>query len=418
MYSILPRSFTRFVPEAPGPVLALLFEWLNLLIRWTHVIASIMWIGDSFLFMWMDSHLVPPSRPREGDVAGELWMVHSGGFYEVIKRRVLAPGEIPAQLHWFKWQAYTTWLSGFGLLAVVYWAGGSAFLVDRDVLVMSGPQAVGASALVLVLGWLLYDGLWSSPLSRNTRVAAVVSLALLAGAIVGLTHVFSARAAFLMTGAMLATIMAGNVLRRIIPAQTQMLAATRAGLPADAALGARAKRHSIHNHYLTLPVVFAMLSNHFPGMYGRPDAALVLILFVAFGMAFKYWMNFRGRSHAGILAIGLAALLALITLTALPSRRSAAGATPAMAPVPYATAHAILERRCMTCHSRHPSNPSFPEAPAGVMFDDHDRVLALRPRIQVRAVETKTMPLGNLTGITEAERDTLAAWIAGGAKGE
>jgi uncharacterized membrane protein len=397
---------------------SLVLEWLNLLLRWTHVIAAVLWIGDSFLFMWMDSHLVAPSRPRQGDVTGELWMVHSGGFYEVIKRRVLAPGEIPAKLHWFKWQAYATWLSGLGLLAVVYWAGGSAFLVDRDVLVMSGPLAVGASALVLVLGWLLYDALWTSPLGRSPRAAAVVSLALLAAAIVGLTHVFSARAAFLETGAMLATVMAGNVWRRIIPAQTQMLAATHAGRAADAALGARAKQRSIHNHYLTLPVVFAMISNHFPAMYGRPQAALVLILFVAFGMAFKYWMNFRGRSHAGIVAIGVIALAALVALTARPAARTAAGAAPEMAPVSYATAQGILERRCTTCHSRHPSNPSFPEAPAGVMFDDRDAVIALAPRIQVRAVETKTMPLGNLTGITQAERDTLAAWIAGGARPE
>jgi uncharacterized membrane protein len=230
--------------------------------------------------------------------------------------------------------------------------------------------------------------------------------------------VFSARAAFLETGAMLATVMAGNVWRRIIPAQTQMLAATHAGQAADAALGARAKQRSIHNHYLTLPVVFAMLSNHFPGMYGRPQAALVLILFVAFGMAVKYWMNFRGRTPAWILVAGSVSLAALVALTARPAGRAAAGAAPAMAPVSYATAHAILERRCMTCHSRHPSNPSFPEAPAGVMFDDRERVVALSARIQVRAVETKTMPLGNLTGITQAERDTLAAWIASGAKRE
>jgi uncharacterized membrane protein len=396
----------------------LLLEWLNVLLRWVHVIAAVMWIGDSFLFMWMDSNLMPPSRPREGDVAGELWMVHSGGFYEVVKRRVLKPGEIPAALHWFKWQAYTTWLSGLGLLAVVYWAGGAAFLVDRDVLAISAAQSVGASILSLVLGWVIYDALWSSPLGRSPRAAAAVSLLLLAGAIVGLTHVFSARAAYLHVGAVLATIMAANVWRRIIPAQTQMLAATRAGQPADATLGTRAKQRSIHNHYLTLPVVFTMLSNHFPSMYGRPHAALVLIMFVAFGMAFKYVMNFRGRTHAWIVATAVLSLAALVALTVLPEKRPAAAAPVAMAPVSYATAHAILERRCMTCHSKHPSNPSFPQAPMGVMFDDRDRVIALAGRIRVRAVETKTMPLGNLTGITEAERDTLGVWIAGVAKGK
>jgi uncharacterized membrane protein len=397
---------------------ALLSEWLNLLLRWTHVIAAIMWIGDSFLFMWMDSNLVPASRPREGDVAGELWMVHSGGFYEVVKRRVLQPGEIPAALHWFKWQSYMTWISGMALLMVVYWAGGTAFMVDRDVLPMTGLQAIGASIAVLVLGWLVYDGLWSSPLKRNPRVASIVSLVLLAGAIVGLMHVFSPRAAWLHAGAMMATIMAGNVWRRIIPAQTQMLAATRAGERADATLGARAKQRSIHNHYLTLPVVFAMLSNHFPAMYGRPNAPVVLMLFVAFGMAFKAWMNFRGRTAGWIVATGVVSLAGLITLTVIPDRKSAVGAAPAMAPVSYATVHAIIERRCLTCHSKHPTNPSFPQAPLGIMFDDRDRVVALAPRIRIRAVETKTMPLGNMTGITQAERDTLAAWIDAGAKGD
>jgi len=394
---------------------AILAEWLNLLLRWTHVIAAILWIGDSFLFMWMDASLTPPTRPHAGDVAGELWMVHSGGFYEVVKRRVLAPGEVPAKLHWFMWQAYTAWMSGFALLVVVYWAGGTAFLVDRSVLALSGAQAIGISAASLLLGWIVYDLLWTSPLARYPRVAAALSLALLAAAIAGYTRVFSGRAAFLHAGALMATIMAGNVWQRIIPVQAKMIAATRAGVPADAALGARAKQRSIHNHYLTLPVVFAMLSNHFPSMYSHPQSALVMVLFVAFGMSFKYWMNVRLRGNRWIPALALASLLALIVLTTRPASHASAG-VPEMAPVSYATAHGILERRCMTCHSRHPSNPSFPEAPAGVMFDDAARVVSLAPRIQVRAVETKTMPLGNLTGITQAERDTLAAWIAGGAR--
>ncbi len=396
---------------------AIVAEWLNLLLRWTHVIAAILWVGDSFLFMWMDASLRPPKRPLEGDVAGELWMVHSGGFYEVVKRRVLAPNEMPEHLHWFMWQAYTAWMSGFALLVVVYWMGGTAFMVDHSVLPMTAMQAVGASAAVLVGSWLLYDALWTSPLARSVRAASIVSLVLLGGAIFGLTHVFSGRAAFLHVGALLATIMAGNVWRRIIPAQSQMIAATKAGERADAALGARAKQRSIHNHYLTLPVVFAMLSNHFPSMYSHPYPALVMALFVAFGMSFKYWMNFRFRANRLVPALALLSLLALVILTARPAAHAHAE-SPAMSAPTYATVHAIIERRCMTCHSRHPSNPSFPEPPAGVMFDEPGRIVALAPRIEVRAVETKTMPLGNLTGITQAERDTLAAWIAAGAKGE
>ncbi len=396
---------------------AILAEWLNLLLRWTHVIAAILWVGDSFLFMWMDASLRPPKRPLEGEVAGELWMVHSGGFYEVVKRRVLAPSEMPDTLHWFKWQAYTAWLSGLALLVVVYWMGGAAFMVDRSVLALTAPQAVAASALVLAGGWLVYDALWLSPLARSPRATAAVSLLLLGGAIVGITRLFSGRAAFLHVGALLGTVMAGNVWRRIIPAQERMIEATRAGRPVDGALGARAKQRSIHNHYLTLPVVFAMLSNHFPGMYSHPQPALVMALFVVFGMCFKYWMNVRLRGNRWIPALALASLVALVALTVRPAAHAQAGA-PRMAPVAFPTVRGILERRCTTCHSRHPSNPSFPEPPAGVTFDDPARIVALAPRIEARAVETRTMPLGNLTGITQAERDTLAAWIAGGAKPE
>jgi uncharacterized membrane protein len=214
------------------------------------------------------------------------------------------------------------------------------------------------------------------------------------------------------------TIMAANVWRRIIPAQDEMLAATRAGRTPDPAPGARAKQRSIHNHYMTLPVVFTMMSNHFPGMYGNAQPAVMLLLFVVFGMVVKYVMNARGRSHLGLVALGAASFVALVVLTARPAARAATAQANGIGPVSFATARGIFDRRCTTCHSRHPSNPSFPEAPLGVMLDDPGRVLALAPRIQVRVVETRTMPLGNLTGMTDAERDTLAAWIAAGAKAQ
>lgn len=399
----------------------ILGEWLNLLLRWTHVIAAIMWVGDSFLFMWMDSSLEPPSRPRDGAVTGELWMAHSGGFYELVKRRSLAPNELPGTLHTFKWQAYTTWLSGAALLAVVYWFGGEAFLVDRSVFALTAPQAVAASAALLVAGWLVYDALWMSPIATSARTAAVFSFVLLVAAIVGVTHLFAPRAAFLQIGAMIATAMAANVWRRIIPAQAQMMAATRAGTAVDTTLGLRAKQRSIHNHYLTFPVVFCMLSNHFPSLYAHRWNALVLVLFVVFGASFKYVMNARGRSNRWVLAAGAVALLALVTLTAVPEKSLVSAATPGAArlgDVRFVTVRGILARRCTTCHSAHPTNPSFPEAPAGLHLDEPERILAMHERIRVRAVETRTMPLGNLTGMTDAERDTLAAWITAGAKPE
>ena len=395
---------------------SLVAEWLQLLLRWAHVIAGILWIGDSFLFMWMDASLEPPSRPRAGAVAGELWMVHSGGFYEVVKRRFLAPDEMPNTLHWFKWQAYTTWLTGLALLAVVFWLGGAGFLEDPGTSALGHGAAVALSAGALVGAWLLYDALWMSPLAHSPRAAAIVSFALLGGAIAGLSATLSGRGAYLTIGALLGTIMAANVWRRIIPAQTQMLAATRAGTAVDVSLGARAKQRSIHNHYLTLPVVFCMLSGHFPSTYGHPWRGLVLALFVVFGIAVKYWMNHRGRTPLAILAAGILSLVALVALTARPAARAPAAAAPALGEIPFSTVRAIVGRRCTTCHSAHPTNPSFPQAPAGVQLDDPARLRALVERIRVRAVETKTMPLGNMTGMTDAERDTLAAWIAAGAR--
>jgi uncharacterized membrane protein len=391
-------------------------DWLNLLARWTHVLAAILWIGDSFLFMWMDGALVAPSRPREGAVVGELWLVHSGGFYEVVKRKFLAPSEMPASLHWFKWEAYTTWLSGFFLLGVVYYLGGGVYLIDRSVANLGVGAAIALSLAVLAGGWLLYDALWSSSLRERPRVAGALSFALLVAAAYGLTHVFSGRAAFLHFGALLGTIMAANVWRRIIPAQTQMLAATRAGTPVDVSLGLRAKRRSIHNHYLTLPVLFTMLSNHFPGLYGHRLNWLVLVLLCLFGAAFKYFMNVRARGNRLVLAAGALALIAVVALTTRPAPTRGAAAAGAGEHVSFGTVQAILERRCVTCHSAHPSNPSFPAPPNGIILEDPRRIQSLAPRILERAVVTRTMPLGNLTGITDEERAQLGAWIAEGAR--
>ena len=397
----------------PTPAL----EWLHLAARWIHVIAAIMWIGDSFLFMWMDRSLVAPSRPREGDVVGELWMVHSGGFYEVVKRRVLAPGEMPRTLHWFMWEAYTTWITGMLLLGIVYYFSGGVYLIDRSVSGLGLGAAIGISLGLLVAAWLVYDALWRSPLARSPALAAGVGFALIVATSYGLTRIYPGRAAFIQLGAMLGTIMVTNVAHVIIPAQRAMVAATRAGRAADAALGVRAKQRSTHNHYLTLPVLFTMLSNHFPSTYGSRHAWLVLALLVITGTALKYVMNYRARSHPSVVLAGAAALVAAVALTARPSpgTRAAASYRDA-APVAFAEVRAIIERRCLTCHATHPSNPSFPQPPSGIVLEDPRRIQSLAPRILVRAVETRTMPLGNLTGMTEEERATLGAWIAQGAR--
>ena len=416
-WTVRRHGTSGFLYAAAALMLALALEWLNLLARWTHVIAAIMWIGDSFLFMWLDSSLAPPSRKREGDVTGELWMVHSGGFYEVVKRRYLAPAELPPRLHWFKWEAYTTWISGIFLLGIVYYFGGGLFLVDRSVSAIGVPAAIGVSLALLLAGWLVYDALWTSPLARRPAVAGLVSFALIVALAYGLTRVFSGRAAFLHLGAMLGTIMAANVWRRIIPAQAHMLAATRAGKPVDVTYGERAKMRSIHNHYLTLPVLFTMLSNHFPGTWGHPLAWASLVSLVVLGASVKYVMNFGVRSNRWIVLAGAVSFVGAVTLAV----RAGAPAASASAyrgdpPVAFAEVQAIIGRRCVTCHAAKPSNPAFAEPPQGVRLDEPQRIVSLAPRILARAVVTETMPLGNLTGMTPEERRTLGAWIAQGAK--
>jgi len=291
------------------------------------------------------------------------------------------------------------------------------------VLVDSGSRltrgaAVAVSAALLVAGWLVYDGACRSPLRRRPALLAALLGLAFAAAAYGLTRVFGARAAWLQAGAMLGTIMAANVWRVIIPGQARMLAQTRAGEPVDTAPGVLAKERSTHNHYLTFPVLFLMLSQHFPAGYGHPLGWLVLLLVCGAGVALKYVMNARARSDWRAVTAGAVSLVAAVVLTARPApgRASAAGASLAIA-VPDEQAFAIVERRCITCHAEHPSNPAFPQPPSGVMLDRPDRLRAMAPRVRVRAVETKTMPLGNLTGMTDAERDTLGAWLAGLASG-
>ncbi len=397
----------------------LALEWLNLIFRWAHVIAAIMWIGDSFLFMWMDSSLTAPTREREGAVAGELWMVHSGGFYEVVKRRYLAPAEMPKHLHWFKWQAYATWWSGAFLLVVVYYLGGAAFLTDPAISSIARGPAIALSLAIIAASWLIYDAIWMSPISRQPRVALAMSIALIVGLVYVFTHVYGGRAAFLLSGAAIGTSMAANVWRRIIPSQNHMLAATRAGTEVDTSYGVRAKQRSIHNHYVTLPVLFTMLSSHFPSTYGHRYNWIVLLLVMVVGAVAKYVMNFQARSNKLVVTLGVAALLLVIGMTVQAQSPGAAGAGFDNAPpVSIAEAQAIVQRRCLTCHSTHPSNPSFSQPPSGIILETPERMHLLAPRIMVRAVVTKTMPLGNITGMTEDERRTLGAWIAQGAKTE
>jgi uncharacterized membrane protein len=392
-----------------------LHDWLNLLLRWSHFIAGIAWIGSSFYFIWLDQNMTAPAKPRER-VEGELWMVHSGGFYQV-EKRFFAPGELPAHIHWFKWEAALTWITGVALLVVVYYTTAGLYLV-RSVGAPIG--ALGATVIgvaLLPVAWLLYDLLWRPPLARHGLAATALSLGLLALVAWGLAWVMSGRGAYMHVGAMLGTLMVANVWLRILPAQREMIAAAAAGREPDYALGVRAKQRSVHNSYMTFPVLFVMLSNHFAATYGHPLAWLVLCLLVVLGMAARHVMIGRGATRGWALAIAAAALAAVGIMTA-PARPQASGGGSAAGgdPVPFARVQAILTSRCIACHAAQPSDPTFGPMPGGVSLEQPAEVKRLAGRIRLRAVETETMPLANKTGMTPEERVILGRWIDQGAR--
>ncbi|MBI3555066.1 MAG: urate hydroxylase PuuD [Deltaproteobacteria bacterium] len=389
-----------------------LHEWLNLFVRWIHLIAGISWIGSSFYFMWLDAHIAEPEHPREG-VEGELWMVHSGGFYQV-EKRLIRPGEMPKILHWFKWEATFTWLSGFVLLGIVYYTTGGMYLVDPAVSSLS-PGAASAIGLgLLVSAWFIYDLIFQSPLGKTGKAASAVSIFLIIGVAYGLCHLFSGRAAYIHVGAMFGTLMVLNVWVRILPAQQAMIDATKEGRKPDYSLGLAAKRRSVHNTYMTFPVLFIMLSNHYPMTYAHPMNWVVLLLLVGAGAGVRHYMVAKDRRAVWILLPVGAALLALFVMTApQPTPAVGSGAGPA---VPFTSAYAVISSRCFACHSSHPTDDIFKVAPNGVTFDSPERVKALAPRIRERVVVLKTMPLANKTGISQEERDLLGRWIDGGAK--
>lgn len=386
---------------------AILQEWLNLALRWAHVIAAILWVGDSFFFMWLDAALEQPRRARAGEVAGEAWLTHSGGFYEIVKHRSL--GRLPERLHWFMWQSYLTWITGVLLLLVVYGLGGRAMLLSPASTLGHG-AALALALGVLGAGVLAYDLLCRVPALRDARVLGAVGLPLIAALAWALGRVFEPRAAFLLVGATLGSVMASNVFFRIIPAQRRMVAATRAGQPVDTAPGVEAKRRSTHNHYLTLPVLATMLSNHFPALYAHPHAWAVLALLTVAGAGVKVMMNRGWRTPALVTAGTLAAGVGLAVLSAPAHDLGDTRALARRAPVELAAARSIVQTRCVTCHAARPDHPAFAAPPNGVVLESVEQMEAYAPRILQRVYVTHTMPLGNLTGMTDEERETLGAW--------
>jgi uncharacterized membrane protein len=386
-------------------------DWLNLLTRWLHVIAGIVWIGSSFYFIALDNHLRPPkdSRDAEEGVGGETWEIHGGGFYN-IKKYLVAPRILPETLHWFKWEAYTTWLSGFALMIVLYYLNADTYLIDKSVADLSAGEAVAISVGLLAAAWVVYDVLCRLLAARPLVLAAVL-LVLITIAAWGIGHLFSARAMYLQIGAMLGTMMVGNVFFVIIPAHWELVRAKQAGREPDPAANARAKLRSVHNNYLTLPVVFTMLSNHFPFTYGHSYAWLILVVLLVIGAWVRHFFNLRHMGHtAWWIPASAAVAIAVLAILIRPQNESAAGT----ATVPFAQVASIVERRCAACHSDHPTKVDA--APRGIKLDTPEEIKAEAQAIEQQAVQTKAMPLGNVTGMTQAERDVLGRWIAQGAK--
>jgi len=393
-------------------------EWANLLVRWLHIITGIAWIGASFYFVWLDNSIRPPapgSDLAKKGVSGELWAVHGGGFYNP-QKYLVAPAELPKELHWFKWEAYTTWLSGFALLTIAYYFNAQAMMVDKQVADLSGLQSVGIGLGFLIAGWVVYDALCRSPLGKSEKWLGLVVFLLLVASAYALTHLLSGRAAFIHIGAMIGTIMVANVAMLIIPGQRKMVQAMQAGSLPDPVHGIKAKQRSVHNNYFTLPVLFIMISNHYAMTYQNKNAWLVLAFIMAAGVFIRHFFNLRhkGRVEWRYPAIGVALLLAVAV--AIAPQKPAAVAPAADPAAQFAKVKAIIDTRCVACHSATPKQPGFATAPAGVLLDTADQVHQRAVQIQKRAVEQRDMPLGNLTNMTDAERAELGAWFAAGAK--
>jgi uncharacterized membrane protein len=397
-------------------------ELVDLVARWIHVIAAIMWVGNSLLFNWLDRNLRPASPETSGSPAskgtlGNIWLLHSGAFY-FVEKTLIGGQPLPRPLHWFKWQAYTTWWSGVVLLIVVYYFGGRATLADVTVAPLSHRVAVLVALGAIVGGWALYESMQRFVAPRAPRVAMTIWITGLTVIAIGLTRLLNGRAAFLHVGAMLGTIMAANVVFTIVPSQRELVASVSEGRGADPAVSARAKRVSIHNNYFTFPVIVLMLISHFPAVYGSPLNWLLLLVLTAAGAAVRHVLNIRFTypTWRPVLAGTLVgSVLALIAILRVGSAGSIVVAPDSSAPVSFTDVRRVIDRRCAACHSAEPSDVSFGVAPRVVMFDTPEQILAHVARIRERAVVTRTMPPGNKTNITEVERAMLARWIAQGA---
>lgn len=430
-------------------------EWLNLAIRWIHMIVGVAWIGASFYFVWLENNL-NRVNPKTG-LSGDLWAIHGGGIYHLEKYK-LAPPEMPEHLHWFKWEAYFTWITGVCLLGVVYYLNAEIYLIAPG----SGLDSTTAIAIgigSLIAGWFIYDLLCDSPLGKTPVLLGLVLFVGLVGATYGLTQVFSGRGAYIHVGAIIGTIMVGNVFRVIMPAQRNLVKAIEEKREPDPALPAKGLLRSRHNNYMTLPVLFIMISNHFPSTYGSEYNWLILAGLAIFSILVRHYFNTRHGSQKFAWTVPVAAL-GMITLAFVTSPYAKKQMTPvvqapvvqeapvsttestteeiassnaastaadsqavpadlamstASAGVSFETINKVIQERCSVCHSATPSHAAFAAAPAGVMLDTPEEIKANAPRIVAQTVTTQVMPLGNMTQMTDEERALIGTWVEQGA---
>ncbi|MDH4554897.1 hypothetical protein E8F11_06835 [Pseudomonas sp. BN417] len=428
-----------------------LTEWLNLSIRWVHMITGIAWIGASFYFVWLENNL-NRANPRDG-LSGDLWAIHGGGIYHLEKYK-LAPPKMPDNLHWFKWEAYFTWLSGVALLTVVFYLNPTLYLIAPGVDI-SPAAAVAIGIGSLIAGWFIYDFLCDSPLGKTPALLGLVLFVLIVGASWAFTQVFSGRGSYIHVGALIGTIMVGNVFRIIMPAQRALVKAIEENRTPDPVLPAKGLLRSRHNNYFTLPVLFIMISNHFPSTYGSQYNWLILAGIAVIAVLVRHYFNTRHDSNkfAWTLPAGALGMICLAFVTApnykaaepslavepahqehaAPAASSAAAPAAEQAAAPaqpaaaapaqagngsasYEKVHSVIQERCAVCHSAKPTSPMFTSAPGGVMLDTPQQIQMLAPKIQAQAVASQIMPLGNITQMTQEERDLIGRWIAQGAK--
>ncbi|MBA1272329.1 urate hydroxylase PuuD [Stutzerimonas azotifigens] len=403
-----------------------LTEWLNLTIRWIHMIVGIAWIGASFYFVWLENNL-NRANPRDG-LSGDLWAIHGGGIYHLEKYK-LAPERMPETLHWFKWEAYSTWLSGVALLTVVYYLNPALYLVAPGS-ELSPAMAVVIGFASLIAGWFVYDLLCNSSLGKRPGLLGLVLFGLIVAAAWGYSQLFSGRAAYIHVGALIGTIMVGNVFRIIMPAQRALVRAIEEKREPDPELPARGLLRSRHNNYFTLPVLFIMISNHFPSTYGSRYNWLILAAISVLAVLVRHYFNTRHNSQRFAWALPVAAVgMVCLAFVSAPNRQPApnlptttpeqqsieqqADAHPAT--TDFAKVSKVIHERCTVCHSANPTSPLFSAAPGGVMFDTAEQIRQQAAKIHAQSVASQIMPLGNITQMTQEERDLLGAWIGRGA---